>query len=120
MTDGGCYPPAMARTVGSRESNRSRSAISATRLQVAKLIDRLAPRILAFTRRLIAIPTENPPGRLYAECAARIVRELDRLGLEPRQIRAARAFKNEPAPSIVMGGVGSGRRTLCFHGHYDV
>src|SRR5262249_40178476 len=56
----------------------------------------------------------------YAECAARIVRELDRLSLEPQQIRAPRASKSEPAPSIVINGIGSGRRTLYFHGHYDV
>ena len=35
--------------------------------------------MLDLTRRLIAIPSENPPGNQYQECARMLSEELDRL-----------------------------------------
>jgi acetylornithine deacetylase/succinyl-diaminopimelate desuccinylase-like protein len=62
-----------------------------------------------FARELIAIPTENPPGRYYAEARAAIVRMLEALGLEARV-----------EGDCVLSFVGSGGSVVYFSGHYDV
>ncbi len=61
------------------------------------------------TRRLVAIPTENPPGDGYAPCLTAIAEELDAIGLAPRRVE-----------DCLLGGHGSGTPVVYFHGHYDV
>jgi succinyl-diaminopimelate desuccinylase len=61
------------------------------------------------TRRLTAIPTENPPGTGYEPCIAAIAETLERLGLEPRRVG-----------DCLLASYGSGTRVVYFHGHYDV
>ena len=47
----------------------------------SRLRQRLSePAMLDLTQRLIAIPSENPPGNQYEECARVLSDELDRLG----------------------------------------
>jgi succinyl-diaminopimelate desuccinylase len=62
-----------------------------------------------FARRLIAIPTENPPGNCYPEAAALIRAQLDHLG-----------FESQVCGDCVLTSIGEGPRTLYFSGHYDV
>ena len=69
-----------------------------------------ADAIVDLTRRLVEIPTENPPGNHYPECVALLEAELARLELSPRRITDA----------ILQASVGDGDRPLYFHGHYDV
>jgi acetylornithine deacetylase/succinyl-diaminopimelate desuccinylase family protein len=66
--------------------------------------------MLDITQRLIAIPSENPPGNHYEECTSILLEELSKLGFDN--------IKREGA--CVLGTVGSGTRTLYFSGHYDV
>ena len=66
--------------------------------------------VVELTRRLVAIPSENPPGNHYAECVALLEAELERLDLKPRRI----------TEDILEASVGEGDRPLYFHGHYDV
>src|ERR1700745_2759265 len=66
--------------------------------------------MLEFTRRLVAIPSENPPGNAYEECARTLVDELRRLGFDDVRREGA----------CVLASAGSGSRTLYFSGHYDV
>jgi succinyl-diaminopimelate desuccinylase len=84
------------------------------------LQDSLAEAILAragayrdaithLTKRLTAIPTENPPGLNYAPCLAAISETLDQLTLAPRRVE-----------DCVFGSHGSGAPVVYFHGHYDV
>lgn len=63
-----------------------------------------------FLRRLIAIPTENPPGREYAACAEVIARELDRLGLEPEVLGIPHGLAGEGTTQAIRSFYGSGRR----------
>jgi len=74
--------------------------------------------ILGFTRDLIRIPSENPPGVAYRECLARVEQELDQLGL-PHQLVEVPGFPEHPRFNL-LAFVGEGQRTLYFHGHYDV
>ena len=77
-----------------------------------------AERLLTFAKELIGIASENPPGRHYRECADRIRAELDRLGLA-HEVMEAPGFGSLPRYNL-LGFHGTGRRTLYFHGHYDV
>jgi len=68
------------------------------------------PAMLDFTKRLIAIPSENPPGNHYEECARVLLEELVRLGFDDVRREGA----------CVCASAGTGPRTLYFSGHYDV
>ena len=68
------------------------------------------PAMLKFTKRLIAIPSENPPGSQYEECARMLIDELNRLGFNDVRSEGA----------CILASAGSGSRTLYFSGHYDV
>ncbi|MEW6367933.1 MAG: ArgE/DapE family deacylase [Acidobacteriota bacterium] len=76
------------------------------------------PSILALAGDLMAIPTENPPGRAYPECVERIRAELDLVGLDHRLIEAPGEAGLPRFNLLAFHGDGS--RTLCLHGHYDV
>jgi succinyl-diaminopimelate desuccinylase len=70
--------------------------------------------MIAFTRELVAIPTENPPGNHYRVCAVAIARKLEQIGLEP-------AIVETPGSGYcVLAFHGEGERVLHLHGHYDV
>ncbi|HZQ68614.1 MAG TPA: ArgE/DapE family deacylase [Terriglobales bacterium] len=84
-------------------------------LNTEKLSSRLQERLsesgmVEFTKRLIAIPSENPPGSHYEECACSLLDELKRLGFDDVRREGA----------CVLGSAGTGTRTLYFSGHYDV
>src|SRR6185295_4055567 len=65
---------------------------------------------LDLTRRLIAIPSENPPGDRYEDCIRTLGDELNRLGFDDVRREG----------DCVLAAAGSGPRTLIFSGHYDV
>jgi len=75
----------------------------------------------ALLAELVAIPTENPPGKNYRACADLLEQRVRELGLECRRIVPAGAGSEpEDAPASLLASHGSGERTLYFHGHYDV
>jgi succinyl-diaminopimelate desuccinylase len=77
----------------------------------SRLQQRLSePMMLDLTKRLIAVPSENPPGNQYEECIRILLSELDQLGFDDVRREG----------ECVLGHVGSGPRTLYFSGHYDV
>lgn len=70
---------------------------------------------------LVAIPTENPPGNNYRACADLLERRLRECGLDCERMSPADSNQEaDDAPVCLLGNYGSGERTLCFHGHYDV
>jgi succinyl-diaminopimelate desuccinylase len=85
---------------------------------LAKALEDHGEGILALAGDLIRIPSENPPGDHYRECAERIRSELDRLDL-PCQVVEVPGFPERPRYNL-LAFHGEGRRTLYFHGHYDV
>ena len=72
-----------------------------------------------FTRDLVAIPSENPPGVRYRECVDLITAALGALGIAYDVVEVPGAPPEAPRYCI-LGSLGSGDRALCFHGHYDV
>ncbi len=65
--------------------------------------------IVELTRRLVSLPTENPPGNHYPQAVELISSCLQQLGLHP-----------ERKEDCLLCFVGEGQRTLYFSGHYDV
>ena len=89
-------------------SNNRRSGSEATFSGLRERLSEAA--MLNLTQRLIAIPSENPPGNHYQTCATLLRDELERLGFEEVRIEA----------DCVLAFAGKGERTLYFSGHYDV
>ncbi len=76
-----------------------------------RLLTRLsAESIVELTKALVSIPTENPPGTYYEECAAALIAELTALRFEDIHREGL----------CVIASAGPGPRTLVFSGHYDV
>src|SRR5690242_2885828 len=80
----------------------------------------------ALLAELISVPTENPPGNNYRACADVLERTLSTAGLvcERREFYASGAgvtpdATKGSAPSLT-ARFGHGKRTIYFHGHYDV
>jgi acetylornithine deacetylase/succinyl-diaminopimelate desuccinylase family protein len=89
-----------------------------------KLLEWLEQRedeMAALVSELVAVPTENPPGKNYPECAALLEQRLKGFGLQCERLKEGVA-KAEHADSAVClsANYGTGERTLYFHGHYDV
>jgi acetylornithine deacetylase/succinyl-diaminopimelate desuccinylase family protein len=79
--------------------------------------------MIRFTRELVSIPTENPPGRFYRECIEAVGRKLGELGLEHRihQVEDRGERTADRLPRFWLESTfGEDGRVLCFHGHYDV
>ena len=75
----------------------------------------------ALLAELVAIPTENPPGKNYRACADLLQQRLQQFGLECERIVPASArYQCEESPASLIATYGGGERTLYFHGHYDV
>jgi succinyl-diaminopimelate desuccinylase len=98
-----------------------------TRLQTA--LAALDAQMIAFLQDLVRIPTENPPGNAYAECASFLGDYLGRLGYEVEYVHVPAADLADLAPHgeglprvSVIGTLRAQepRPLLHFNGHYDV
>lgn len=79
--------------------------------------------MLEFLKLLISIPTENPPGRAYEECAGAIARQLEKIGRGYEALDAPQGNRGVEGVSrrrSLLAFFGAGKRVLYFHGHYDV
>jgi succinyl-diaminopimelate desuccinylase len=96
--------------------------------EVLEHVEDLADDMVAFTRALVRIPTVNPPGERYAECAELIASRLEEFGYTVERIAAEglpEHTKEHPRINVV-GTVKSDSvlspqsSVLHFNGHYDV
>jgi len=75
----------------------------------------------ALLAELVAIPTENPPGKNYRACADLLENRLRQGGLECERVEARETKEGTgDSPVCLVAKYGSGARVLYFHGHYDV
>lgn len=94
--------------------------------QLLAQIDTMKEEIIQFTQDMVRIPTVNPPGKHYPECAALIGKKLEELGLEVELIEVPeatlKAFQLEGPRINVLGMLKGtvGKPTLHYNGHYDV
>jgi succinyl-diaminopimelate desuccinylase len=87
--------------------------------RVRAWLDVRAEAMAALLIELVAVDSENPPGRALGRCARLLRDAMDDLGLAPEVIELAPSGGLEE-PSIVRGTAGVGARLLYFHGHFDV
>ena len=79
-------------------------------MHVLEKINANRDAMIALTRELIAIPSENPPGNCYRESLDLLSRRLLELGFADTRT----------VGDCVLTFAGEGQRTLYFSGHYDV
>src|SRR5258705_7836419 len=78
-------------------------------------------QMAALLAELVAIPTENPPGKNYRACADLLESRLRRVGLECERLEAGDSKEaTSDSPVCLIATYGRGERVLYFHGHYDV
>ncbi|MFX1249460.1 MAG: ArgE/DapE family deacylase [Promethearchaeota archaeon] len=92
--------------------------------RILDVITTYKTEILEFTKKLITIATENPPGALYETCIEVITNKLSEVGLDYEIIEVPNQGSSSTTGEIprycILSFYGSGKRTLYFHGHYDV
>ena len=86
---------------------------------VQSWLESRAEEMAALLGELIAIDTENPPGRGLGRCGRALRDAMNGLGLSSELIVLPPARDLEE-PCVVRASVGSGERTVYFHGHFDV
>jgi acetylornithine deacetylase/succinyl-diaminopimelate desuccinylase family protein len=88
------------------------------------ILEWLRPReneMAVLLAELVAIPTENPPGKNYRACADLLERRLGEFGLDCERVSATDSNREaDDAPVCLLGIYGRGDPTIYFHGHYDV
>ena len=87
--------------------------------EVQAWLEPRADEMAALLQDLVAIDTENPPGRGLGRCGRALREAIERLGLTPELIELAPSRELEE-PCVVRVVVGDGPRTVYFHGHFDV
>lgn len=93
-------------------------------IKTSPLVEWLRQRedeMAALLTELVAIPTENPPGKNYRACADLLENRLQRCGLECERLEADEPKEGTgDSPICLVANYGRGERVLYFHGHYDV
>ena len=75
----------------------------------------------ALLAELVAIPTENPPGKNYHAYADLLENRLKQVGLDCERLETGATKEcTADVPVCLVAGYGRGERVLYFHGHYDV
>lgn len=91
---------------------------------VCRAVDGLRDEVVELTRALVRIPTVNPPGENYADCARFLGRRFAGLGLEVEYHAAeGRPEHTQAHPRLNVIGVrpgAGGGPTVHLNGHFDV
>jgi succinyl-diaminopimelate desuccinylase len=87
--------------------------------EVRAWLEPRADEMAALLEELVAIDTENPPGRGLGRCGRALHAAMEKLRFSPEVIALAPSRELED-PCVVRGSVGDGPRTIYFHGHFDV
>ena len=92
--------------------------------RVLREVDAARDELVGFAAELIRVPTVNPPGACYRECAERIGRRLAVFGHEVDYVVAEdREEHSREHPRVNVVGVRRGRRPrplVHLNGHFDV
>ncbi|HYL09782.1 MAG TPA: M20/M25/M40 family metallo-hydrolase, partial [Candidatus Acidoferrales bacterium] len=93
----------------------------AVKSRLSETVSCYEEEMAGFLEELVAIPTENPPGRNYPKCVGRLEEKCRELGLatEVAEVPAEMLEGAEPR-ACILATHGTGKRVLYMHGHYDV
>jgi succinyl-diaminopimelate desuccinylase len=96
----------------------------AARDRILATVEASADEIVAFTSELIRIPTINPPGEAYPECASAIGTQLEACGFDVEYFEAEGRPEHtatHPRVNVVGRRVGAAPRpAVHLNGHFDV
>ncbi len=87
--------------------------------EVRAWLDDRAEEMAVLLESLVAIDSENPPGRALGRCGRLLRDAVAGLGISAELIALPPARELEE-PCIVRGSAGAGAQTVYFHGHFDV
>ncbi len=123
-------PPGPPGTRATAPFTRGAKSVSVGRMTPAAYLATHTAELLALLRRLVAVPTVNPPGHDYDGLSALLVRELAARGLRARRFRVPAALCRQHLPAAlrdqprfnVLGTwhVPGATKTIHFNAHYDV
>jgi succinyl-diaminopimelate desuccinylase len=89
--------------------------------RVGAAVDALRDECAAFVQALVRVPTVNPPGERYEECARLIGDRLSALGYAVQYVRPRASHDGPPRVNVFGRLEGpTPRPTLHFNGHFDV
>ena len=92
--------------------------------RVMREVESARDELVDFAAELIRIPTVNPPGDLYRECAEAIGRRLEEFGYQVDYVTAEDSEEHtEKYPRVNVIGIRPGRRPrplVHLNGHFDV
>src|SRR6185436_18661167 len=98
--------------------------MSEARERVQREVDALREEVVAFASDLVRIPTVNPPGDAYPDCARLIGNTLERCGFAVEYHEAvgkAEHTRTHPRVNVVGARAGAGKGPLVhLNGHFDV
>jgi acetylornithine deacetylase/succinyl-diaminopimelate desuccinylase family protein len=84
-------------------------------------LEKREDEMAALLAELVAIPTENPPGKNYRACAELLENRVRQGGLQCERLEAGEEKeRTNNSPVCLLANYGRGERVLHFHGHYDV
>ncbi|MDE3156749.1 MAG: ArgE/DapE family deacylase [Acidobacteriota bacterium] len=106
--------------MAAQETKSESAGAPALRMRLARRIAGERASMAELIERLIRIPTENPPGVRYHDCAALLASALEALGFASRTIEIPAPDPSSEKRYAVVAEYGTGARVVCFHGHYDV
>lgn len=96
---------------------------------IDEAVENLEKELVAFAKEIIRIPTENPPGENYSQCAEAIGKMMKKIGCEVEYVVVPEALlpklaphgQNLPRVSVIGRYYGKSQRPLIhFSGHFDV
>jgi succinyl-diaminopimelate desuccinylase len=87
--------------------------------EVLGWLDPHADAMAELVLELVALDSENPPGRGLRRCAEVLCEAMTGLGIAAEIVAVAGHAELED-PCVVIGSVGDGPATVYFHGHFDV
>jgi succinyl-diaminopimelate desuccinylase len=99
----------------------SSNEVTAQSAAILSWLQQREDEIAAWLGELVAIPTENPPGKNYRACVDVLETHLRQAGLDCQRLGPGDSKDDaKHSPESLLATHGSGERALYFHGHYDV
>jgi succinyl-diaminopimelate desuccinylase len=101
--------------------NRAWTDMTAQNAAILSWLRQRQDEMAALLADLVAIPTENPPGKNYRVCVDFLESHLRQVGLACKRLGPG-VSRDDAAdsPESLIATYGSGKPALYFHGHYDV
>jgi len=85
--------------------------------EIKKRIKEYRQQIIDTLAELVTIPTSNPPGSYYQQCVDYLSSKLKEFEIDNEIINIPHG---DNPRFLILGAYGKGKKSIHFHGHYDV